>query len=495
MTDGKQLVMHHADEIPLDPSESFENARTSFTRPPRPTLTFLGGAGTVTGSRFLIETPEASVLVDCGLFQGLKQLRLRNWDEFPYDPSAIDTIVVTHAHIDHVGYVPRLVKLGFRGRIVCSHDTAKLARIVLPDSGFLQEKEAAFANRMGYSKHRPALPLYTEAEAYEALELFEPIDFSTPTTVATGIEVTLEPAGHILGSSTVEVRLVDSDRRLLFSGDLGRAHHPLLVPPAAPHSPDYIIMESTYGGRSHDDEAAVGQLADIITRTARRGGSIVIPAFAVDRTEVILHKLRELMRSGAAPELPVYVDSPMALRALEVYRSAIADGADDVRSELQGRPDPFDTGQLTEVRDVEESKSLAYLPHPAIIVSASGMATGGRVLHHLARMLPDRRNAVVLVGFQAAGTRGRQLAEGRSEVKMFGKYVPVRAEVANIRSFSVHADHDELSGWLASAESPPETVFLVHGEPEGAQTLCDSIRSDQGLVAVVARHLERVSLI
>jgi len=464
-------------------------------RPEVPILSFVGGAGTVTGSRFLIETPRSTVLVDCGLFQGLKELRLRNRQPFPIDPSDIDAVVITHAHVDHIGYLPRLCTQGFRGPVFCTDGTADLARIVLPDSGHLQEEEARYANRVGYSKHRPAVGLYTEADARAALEQLEPTRFGHPTQITDDIKVTLRPAGHILGSATATIDLVDFDRRVLFSGDLGRSHHPILTPPAAPDGADVIVMESTYGGRYHDDEGAIDQLADAITRTAKRGGTVVIPAFAVDRTEVVLFRLSELMHAGAIPAMPVYVDSPMALRALGVYRRAIDNGALDVRPELAGQPDPFDTGQLHEIRDVEDSKALATAPHPSIIVSASGMATGGRVLHHLARLLPDRRNTVALVGFQAAGTRGRLLTQGRPEVKLLGGYVRVRAEISNLRSFSVHADHRELMDWLAAATRAPDVVYLAHGEPEGANALHDAIEAEFDWPAVVPRHLERVRLL
>ena len=463
-------------------------------RPGRPVLTFLGGVGTVTGSRFLVETAESTVLVDCGLFQGLKELRLRNWERFPVDPAGIDAVVITHAHIDHIGYLPRLRKLGFGGHAMCTHGTTDLAEIVLPDSGHLQEEEAGYANRMGYSKHRPALPLYTEADAHAAAERLRPVDYEQPITVTSDITATFRPAGHILGSATIKLDLTASGRSVLFSGDLGRPTHPLLEPPCAPDGADVIVMESTYGGRRHDDTMDVEQFADVITRTAKRGGTILIPAFAVDRTEVVLYRLRELMTSGMVPELPVYVDSPMALRALHVYRKAIANGAADIRPELHAQPDPFDTGQLHEVKDVEDSKALASAPHPSIIVSASGMATGGRVLHHLARLLPDGRNAVVLVGFQAAGTRGRSLAEGASEIKMFGSYVRVRAEVANLRSFSIHADHGELIDWYRSASVPPDMTYLVHGEPVGAALLHDAIGAEHDRAVAVPAHLERVRL-
>ena len=467
---------------------------TPVDRPSVPVLSFLGGTGTVTGSRFLIETPESAVLIDCGLFQGLKKLRQRNWAPFPFNPADLDAIIITHAHIDHIGYLPRLVAQGFRGDVICSQGTADLAAIVLPDSGHLQEEEASFANRMGYSKHRPALPLYTEADAEAALTHIRAAPFVERIRAAPGIEVTLQPAGHILGSATVTVDVLATNRSVLFSGDLGRPSHPILRAPTPPGAAEFLVMESTYGGRTHDDAGAIDQLADVITRTAGRGGTVLIPAFAVDRTEVVLFRLRELIATGAIPELPVYVDSPMALRALAVYRSAIANGASDIRSSVADLANPFNAGQMHEIRDVEDSKKLAFLKHPAIIVSASGMATGGRVLHHLARLLPDFRNSVALVGFQAAGTRGRRLVEGATEVKMLGSYTTVRAEIANIRSFSVHADHNELIQWVGSAANAPERIFLVHGEPNGAEALRSSIVSDLGHSVVVPKHLERVLL-
>jgi metallo-beta-lactamase family protein len=466
------------------------------SRPARSSLTFLGGAGTVTGSRFLIETPKSTVLVDCGMFQGGKVLRERNWAPFPHDPRAIDAVVLTHAHLDHVGYLPRLVALGFSGDVVCTTGTAELARIVLPDSGHLQEEEAEYANRVGYSKHRPALPLYTEEDAWRALELLRPIEWSTPTAVSDDVVVSMRPAGHILGSAVVTVELGDEGRRIVFSGDLGRPQHPLLVPPDVPGAADIIVVESTYGGRTHeDDETAAATLASAITKTAARGGTVVIPAFAVDRTEVILFRLRELVASGAIPDLPVYVDSPMALRALDVYRNAIAAGSDDIRQSVASSGtsnDPFDTGRLAEVHDVEGSKALADIIGPAIIISASGMATGGRVLHHLARLLPDPRNTVAFVGFQAAGTRGQLLVDGAKEIKLLGRYTRVRADVIDVGGLSVHADHDELLGWVGSATKPPDTVFVVHGEPDGSDALRASIETELDLSAVVPSYHERV---
>ena len=466
-----------------------------ITRPDVPILTFYGAAGTVTGSRFLIDTPRARVLIDAGLFQGLKELRLRNWDRFGVPPESIDAVVITHAHIDHIGYFPVLARDGFRGLAHTTSGTRALAGIVLPDSGHLQEEEAAYANRKGYSKHRPALPLYTEDDAVRSLRRFRSHPFDEEVEVAPGVWVTFRPAGHILGAATVTVRLADcGDRRIVFSGDLGRPRHPILRPPAPVGPADVVVMESTYGNRLHDDAHALEQLGAAITRTAARGGTVLIPAFAVDRTEVILFHLRELVAAGAIPDLPIYVDSPMALSALAVYRDAIERGDAEIVDGLSDLDDPFDAGRVTEVRDVEESKALAGLHGPAIIVSASGMATGGRVVHHLHRLLPDHRNTVILVGFQAPGTRGCQLADGATAVKMLGGYVPVRAEVINLGVFSVHADQQELVDWLDTAEQTPEVVYLVHGEPDSSSALHDVIEQREGWTVVVARDRERVRL-
>lgn len=462
-------------------------------RPGVPVLAFLGGAGTVTGSRFLVETASARVLVDCGLFQGRKDLRLRNWDPFPVEATSVDAVVLTHAHLDHCGFLPRLDLEGFTGPVMATGSTADLAAIVLADSGHLQEEDAAYANRKGFSKHRPALPLYTEADAHRVTGRFRTLDYGHPVELASGIELTLRRAGHILGSATVTLR-VDSARTLVFSGDLGRPSHPLLAPPEPPGPADVVVVESTYGDRDHEDHAGLDRLADAITRTARRGGTVVIPAFAVDRTEVVLLHLARLAEAGAIPELPVYVDSPMALASLAVYRRAVADGDAEIRPELAGLPDCFDPGRLVEVRDVEASKALDRSPVPSIILSASGMATGGRVLHHLARFLPDPRNLVVLVGFQAEGTRGRSLQRGDRHVKMLGRYVPARAEVLDLQAFSVHAGRSELLAWLGGAPGPPDATFVVHGEPDASAALRDAIEDDLGWTAVVPRLGERVRL-
>jgi metallo-beta-lactamase family protein len=470
---------------------------TTFEERSVPLLTFLGGTGTVTGSKFLIDTPTERILVDCGLYQGAKALRERNREPFPVAPSSIDAVVLTHAHVDHCGYLPRLVKDGFRGPIYATQNTVDLVKIVLPDSGHLQEEEAAYANRKGFSKHHPAQPLYTEEDAYRSLERLHAVAFGAVHDVTSDLQITFQPAGHILGSSIVQVDYRDDHghtRRVTFSGDLGRPKHPLLRPPTAIGSTDFVVVESTYGGRHHDDVAALDTLASAITRTAKRGGVVVIPAFAVDRTEVLLLHMQTLLTEGRIPDLPIYVDSPMALNALVVYRRAVASGSPEIRPESIDGGDLLDRTAITEVRTVERSMELDQLHGPAVIISASGMATGGRVLHHLNRYLPDHRSTVILVGFQAAQTRGRLLAEGARQLKLLGRYVPVRAEVVDLPSFSVHAEHDELLEWLGTAERPPEAVFIVHGEPEGSRALQTSIADTLGWNAVVPRYGERVRL-
>ncbi len=459
-----------------------------------PTLRFLGAAGTVTGSKFLIAGPDSRLLLDCGLFQGLKEQRLRNWDKLPIDDAEIQSVVLTHAHLDHSGYLPALCRGGFKGPVFSTFGTRSLCRILLPDSGHLQEEEAEYATRKGYSKHSPALALYTEDEARESLNYFSPAAFNAPFETA-GCRVTFHPAGHILGASLVLVETGENrNRRILFSGDLGRPRHPLLRAPDPPPAAQVIVVESTYGDRVHDDEGALNTFAEAISRTAACGGVVVIPSFAVDRTEVVLFNLRRLQMEKRIPALPVYVDSPMALAALRLYQDAISSGDADIRPEIVGHPEVLDPGNLTAVRTVPESIALNRRQQPMIIISASGMATGGRVLHHLANRLPDQRNMIILVGYQAEGTRGRSLMEGVPSVKMLGRHIPVRAEVVNVPAFSVHADQPEIISWLKSAASIPEVVYIVHGDPAAAETLRATILRELRWNAVVPRYLERVRL-
>lgn len=470
-------------------------------RPSVPVLRFLGAAGTVTGSRFLIDAPHARVLVECGLFQGLKPLRLRNWEPFPVDPETIDAVVLTHAHLDHTGYLPALVRDGFRGHIFATEGTLALCKILLPDSGHIQEEDAAYANRKGFSKHSPALPLYTQNDATKALQYFTTVPFGASTKVTQGVRVSFRPAGHILGSATVTLELeAKRTRTITFSGDLGRPVHPILRPPVPLPKADVIVVESTYGNRQHEDVASLKHFEDAIVRTADRGGMVVIPSFAVDRTEVVLFHLRQLMQAQRIPHLPVYLDSPMALSTLGIYRRALAEGSPEIHAALcrqassSDPSDPFHPGSLIEVRSVEQSRALNNLHSPAIIISASGMATGGRVLHHLANRLPDEWNTVILVGFQAEGTRGRLLFEGARVVKMLGRYIPVRAEVIAVPAFSVHADQIEMLAWLQTASRPPEVTYVVHGEQEAAAALCGAIEKNLDWTAAVPRHLEQVRL-
>jgi metallo-beta-lactamase family protein len=456
---------------------------------------FLGAAETVTGSRFLVSGPHGQVLVDCGLFQGLKALRLRNWDPLPVAAEAIDAVVLTHAHVDHCGYLPALVRAGFAGPVFATAATRELAAIVLPDSGRLQEEDADYANRRGFSKHEPALPLFTESDARAALALFRSVGFGEPVEVAPGMRATLDHAGHILGAASVHLALDgEAPRRIGVSGDLGRAAHPILRGPDPPRPADAWLVESTYGDRRHQDEDHLLRLADAIVRTAERGGVVVIPAFAVDRTEIVLLQLRRLVEDGRIPALPIHVDSPMALAALGVYHRAVAEGWEEVRAELHGQKAPFDAGTLREVRQVAESRDLQRREGPFIVVSASGMATGGRVLHHLRARLPDPRASVLLVGYQPEGTRGRRLLAGESAIKMHGQYVPVRAEVVDLSGFSAHADAGELVAWLAAAAEPPGVVYAVHGELASARALAARVRDELGLTSVVPRHGERVRI-
>lgn len=456
-------------------------------------LQFLGGTGTVTGSKFLVSNGPTRVLIDCGLYQGERTLRERNWEGLPFDVRTLDAVVLTHAHIDHCGYLPRLVADGFDGPVYATPGTIELARIVLPDCGHLNEEEAEYANRKGYSRHDPARPLFTEDDAWEATGQLCPVDYAVKVEIAPNVHLRLSRAGHILGAASVELQLGEEGPIVVVSGDLGRAQHPLLVSPDPPPFADCLLVESTYGNRHHDDDGSLDKLANAILATLDRGGSVLIPAFAVDRTEVLLHHLSTVTRSGRLPVgLPIFVDSPMALSALDVYRDAIARGNSDIRPELRGRSDFFELQELHEVRDVEGSKALNHPSLPSIVVSAAGMASGGRVVHHLGHWLPDPRNSVILVGYQAVGTRGRQLVDGATELKLMGKYVRVRAQIVNLPMFSVHADASELVKWVGDASPAPDTVYVVHGEPEASAALAKAITTSLDLIAVVPAYGERV---
>lgn len=453
-------------------------------------LTFLGAAGTVTGSKFLLSTPERRVLVDCGLFQGERTWRRRNWQPLDLDASTVDAVVLTHAHLDHSGFLPRLVRQGFAGSVLCTPLTARLVEIVLRDAAHLQEEEAEYARHAGYSKHTPALPLFDTGDVVKALSLLQPIPVETAHNVDGFGDVTLLRAGHILGSAFVEVDVAGST--VTFSGDLGRSTHPLLRPPAPPRPTRSIVVESTYGNRRHPG-GAKDHLADAVSRTLARGGVALLPAFAVDRTPMLLQVLAELIAARLIPDVPVFVDSPMALAALEVYREAVDTEDPEIRSEVAdgGAPDGPPGLRLAGSRDA--SASLNRPEYPCIIISASGMASGGRVLHHLRHQLPDPRNSVILTGFQVPGTRGRSLADGVRQVKIHGYYVPVRAEVVSIDGFSAHADADELLAWLDHIPAP-ETAYVVHGEPDASAALARRIEHELGWTAVEPYYGERVRL-
>jgi metallo-beta-lactamase family protein len=451
-------------------------------------LTFLGAAGTVTGSKFLLEQGDSRVLVDCGLYQGERQWRRMNWEPLGREPSTITDVVLTHAHLDHCGYLPALVRQGFTGPVWATAGTCELADIVLRDSAHLQEEEALFAQRSGYSRHDPPQPLYTVADAERSVRQLQPCDYGHPTTLRSGAQLNLSRAGHVLGSASALVSL--GDAQVLFSGDLGRPQHPLLLPRCSPPVSRTVMIESTYGDRAHPGADAQDHevLGDAIRRTIGRGGSVVIPAFAVDRTELVLLALARLQTAGSIPEVPIYVDSPMALAALDVYQRP--DLAGELRPE--GLQDLAGLRGVREARSPDDSKRLNNPGRPCIIVSASGMATGGRVVHHLASLLPHPDNTVVLTGYQAVGTRGRALQEGARQVKIHGQYVRVRAEIVVDSTFSVHADASELVAWLGEMPEPPETVYVVHGEPDASAALAEQVRTSLDTTVVVPRLGERV---
>ena len=440
-----------------------------------PTIKFLGAVGTVTGSRFIVEGKNSKVMIDCGLYQGLKELRLKNWEKFPEEPTSIDAIVISHAHLDHCGYLPKLVREGYEGPIYCTPYTAKLAAIVLRDSAKLQTEDAKYAKKKGFSKHKDPTGLYNAEEAERAIALFHPVPFHTLFQVAEDVSVTFHRSGHILGSSFVDLNV--EGKRVVFTGDIGRGNHMVLTnPDLIPAGPiSALVTESTYGNRTHP--TSDDSLANAINRTIKRHGNILIPAFAVDRTEIMLMTLKRLIKNKQIPNIPIYVDSPMALSALNYYRDAINSRSPEIRPELFDLPeDPFDPGALNEATTVEASKALNDITQ-SIIISASGMATGGRVVHHLENMLPNPNNSVLLVGYQAAGTRGQYLLSGAKTIKMYGKYVEVNAEIIQIEEFSVHADSEELLQWFKSANSIPDCVYTVHGESDSAESFANLIHN------------------
>ena len=449
-------------------------------------LRFLGAAGTVTGSKYLLDIAGRRVLVDCGLFQGLKELRLRNWNRLAVAPDQIDAVILTHAHLDHSGYLPLLVRNGFRGPIYCTAATKDLCAILLPDSGHLQERDAEYANRHGFSKHKPAVPLYTEAEAVTSLKQFAPRSFDETFEIQSDLKVCFRPAGHILGAAFVELTVAGTT--LVFSGDLGRPGSRTMVDPAPLRKADYLVIESTYGDRTHDPADPEDRLADIIRKTTGRGGVVLIPTFAVGRAQSLLYHLRRLKAAKRIPDVRIFLDSPMAVNASEIFCTHLG----------EHRLSPEECRALCKVahyvNDVEESKALDRDRMPKIILAASGMATGGRVLHHLKVFAPDPKNTIVFAGFQAAGTRGAAMVSGVQTIKIHGEQIAVRAEVANMGMLSAHADRNEILSWLRTLQAPPKRTFVTHGEPEAALALQQIIQTQLGWNCSVPADQQQVEL-
>jgi metallo-beta-lactamase family protein len=460
-------------------------------------LQFLGATGTVTGSKYILEVGGNRAIIDCGLFQGFKELRERNWEPLAVNPASIGWALVTHAHIDHTGYLPRLVRDGFTGPIYATTATADLMKIMLPDSARLQEEDAEYANRKGFSKHKPALPLYTERDAEDALRQVRPVQYDQDVRLSKFINARFIPAGHILGSSFIHFDITENGRdpfTVLFSGDVGRYGEPILNDPSAIDEADYLLVESTYGDRLHEASDPKTRLAEIINATSERGGKIIIPAFAVGRTQLLVYYLRELEDEGRIPVLPVSVDSPMGAEATRLYSRHKEDHDFDMQRLANLKRNPLATRNFHLVQGRGGSKALSAEKGPAIIVSASGMATGGRVLHHLARFLPDPASTVIFVGYQGAGTRGRRLQDGEKEVKIHGQFVEVRAHIESIGSLSAHADSAELLRWLGGFKRPPRTTFIIHGEPDSAAALRDKIVKDLGWNVQIPAYKEVVEL-
>jgi len=462
------------------------------------TLSFHGATGTVTGSKFLLEHNGFRLMVDCGLFQGLKELRLRNWNPPPIEPAELDLIVLTHAHLDHSGYLPLMVQRGYRGTVLASHATCDLCGILHPDSGHIQEEDARFANKRGFSKHRPALPLYTEEQARQSLASLRPLAFDKTVQVHDDVRVRLYPAGHILGAAFVEVRLREkngSEKTVLFTGDMGRPNRPIIPDPTPLPACDALVVESTYGNRDHGDDDPKERLAELIRETVENGGTLLIPAFAVGRTQALLFLLRELQREDRLPlDIPIHVDSPMAIHTIRVFMQHREAHDLDMRAMVANGEDPLGLQSVHLDSTVQQSKALNDLKYPAIIISASGMATGGRILHHLYYRLPDHRTTVLFTGHQAAGTRGRTLQEGAKTVRIHGREVKVRARVETLYGLSAHADRGEILDWLAAAEELPRRAFVVHGEPEASEAMAARIEERVKVETRIPIYLERFEI-
>lgn len=445
-------------------------------------ITFYGAAGTVTGSRHMLDIRGKRYLVDGGLFQGRKENRLKNWEPFPQDPGSIDKIFVTHAHIDHTGYLPRLVKDGYTGPIYCTHATHDLLRIMLLDSAHLQEEDARWANKKGFSKHKPALPLYDTQDAEDTLALLVPVHLGDDISLDDKMRVKFRDAGHILGASIVDFKVRDpkDSKKILFSGDLGRAAEIILREPVQAFDVDYLVLESTYGDRLHEDHDPKSDLERVVTESVARGGVLIIPAFAVGRTQTLLYILHQLEGEGRIPTLPVFVDSPMAIDATKIFARRVTDLNLHIRIAKLAGDKVFSTGNIKFTKSRQQSMEINEIDGPAIIISASGMATGGRILHHLKQRLPNKKNTILFVGYQGEGTRGRAIMEGRETVKIHGQHIAVNAHVESMSGFSGHADYNEILAWLMGFNRPPRETFLVHGEPKASEALAQKIRKQFG---------------
>jgi metallo-beta-lactamase family protein len=467
----------------------------------RTSLTFLGAARTVTGSKHLLQVGDRRLLVDCGMFQGLKALRERNWQALPLKASSVDAVVLTHAHLDHCGYLPRLVSQGYAGRVFCTPGTAELARIVLADAARIQEEDAERANRRHYTKHSPALPLFTTKDADRAMALLQPVGYNRPVPVMPGVEVEFVNAGHLLGSAYARVRLQSEGKTVLFGGDLGRYDRPVMPDPDPVDQADVLLLESTYGNRVHEPDDDGSRMARIINETYERRGKLIIPAFALGRIEEVIYWISRLEDEKRIPVLPVYVDSPMAKAVLEIYQDRLHELDAAVTGSLNHRRErniikvcAFCTDQMKVIATVPESRAIQESKEPAIIVSSSGMATGGRVLHHLVHSLPDERNTVLFVGYQAAGTRGRKMLDGDQFSRIHGADIPVKARIESVDSMSAHADSNEIMRWLRNFSTPPGLTCLVHGEPEPMDALKARIERELGWRVATPGHQERMDI-
>lgn len=450
-------------------------------------IQFLGANGTVTGSKYLLTADTTQVLVDCGLFQGYKALRLRNWHALPLRPEKIHAVLLTHAHIDHSGYLPLLIKNGFQGKIYCTEATRDLCAILLPDCGYLQEEEARYANRHSYSKHHPAKPLYTQKEAEDALAYFHPVPFHQSISLGKHVEASFHYAGHILGASLI--RVAHKKTSLLFSGDLGRPNDPIMLPPEPPPDSDYLVIESTYGNRLHEAVDPEIELATHIRETVERNGKVLIPAFAVGRTQMILYYLYRLKAQGKIPDVPVYIDSPMATDATQIFLQ-------NSQQHRLSRKETIDVCRTAHyVRTVDESIALDQDKNPSIIISASGMATGGRICHHILNTASNPNNTLIFCGYQAGGTRGDRIVKGETEIKVLGEIVPIRAKVVQLNSMSAHADYQDMLQWLSYLSVAPKKIFIAHGESESANALKQSIHDRFGWPCNIPDYLDRVRLI